>query len=114
MAWASASGSVWRSPCGCRRRSAPGGAGRARSARSDCAAGSRGTALGGRELHAGAEPALHDGEVAGRQVRVEVGHEAADSTPGAAGQRRRIDARARDDDHPELGDEAPRRAARRR
>ena len=34
------------------------------------------------ELHAGREPALHQGEIAGREMAVEVGHEGTHLDPG--------------------------------
>ena len=63
-------------------------------------------AVGG-QLHRRGQASLHDGEVAGGQVPVEVGHEGPDLQPVVRGQRRRIDPRAGDDDHPQPGHVPP-------
>lgn len=61
-------------------------------------------AVGG-QLHGGGETALHDGEVAGGQVPVEVGHEADDlEAVVIRAEEGRVDAGPGDDDHAELGE----------
>ncbi len=61
-------------------------------------------AVGG-ELHRGRQAALHDGEVAGREVLVEVVDERAHLQAVRGGEGRRIDARPGHDDHAQSGDE---------
>src|SRR5215211_1441368 len=56
------------------------------------------------QLHAGREAALDDGEVAGGQVPVQVGHVAAYLEPFVLRQRRRIDPGPGHDDHPKTRD----------
>ena len=80
------------------------GGARGSSARSGAAAGSRGTAAGRGQLHRRRQPALHDGEVAGGQVAVQVVDVRAHLEAVGARQRRRVDARAGDDDHPQRRD----------
>ena len=57
------------------------------------------------QLHGRRQAALHDREVAGGQVSVELVHVRVHLEAVLLGERRRIDARARDDDHAQLGDE---------
>ena len=61
----------------------------------------------GGELHRGRQPALHDRQVAGREVPVQVGDEGTDLHPGRRAQRGRIDARPGHRDHAQAVD-APR------
>ena len=61
-------------------------------------------AVGG-EFHRGGQPALDDREVAGGQMLVQVVDVGRDLEP-VARQRRRIDPRTGDDDHPQLRDQA--------
>ena len=61
-----------------------------------------------RELHRRRQAPLDDGEIAGREVAVEVGHVGADLEPVGARQRRRVDPRPGDDDHPQLRHAPPR------
>ena len=58
---------------------------------------------GGSEFHARTETALDHGDVTGREVLIEVRHEAAHADPISSGQRRGIDPRTRDDEELQLG-----------
>ena len=62
-------------------------------------------AVGG-ELHAGRQPALHDGDIAGREMAVQVGDEAPIGDTSAAREPGRVDPWAADDDEAEAIDEA--------
>ena len=55
------------------------------------------------QLHRGGQPALHDREVARREVPVEPVDVGADLQPIGGGQRGRVDAGAGDDDHAQVG-----------
>ena len=70
-------------------------------------------AVGG-ELHARRQAALHDRQVARREVAVELGDVAAVRHAATAGQRPRVDARPGDDDEAQAVDEPPGRRRRRR
>jgi hypothetical protein len=59
-------------------------------------------AVGG-QLHRRREPTLDDGEVAGREMTVEVVHVGPQFQSLDVRQRRWVDPRASDDDHPRLG-----------
>ena len=54
-----------------------------------------------RQLHRRRQAALDDGEIAGGEVPVELVHVGADLEPVVRGQRRRVDPRPGDDDHPQ-------------
>ena len=64
------------------------------------------------QLHAGREPALHDGDVARRQGEVEVGDESAHGRPASARQGCRVDARAGHDEELAAAGASAARAAR--
>ena len=58
-----------------------------------------------RQLHRSGQTALDDGEVAGGKVPVQLVHVGAHLEPLVRRERRRVDARTCDDDHPQRGDE---------
>src|SRR6201999_4230084 len=60
-------------------------------------------ALGGGQLHSGGQPTLDDGHIAGAQVLVEAVDVAAYLEAGSPGVGGRVDARAGDHDHAQLG-----------
>ena len=58
---------------------------------------------GGSKFHAGGQPALHQRKIAGREMAIEIGDESPHLDAHRCSQRRRIDARAGDHDHAQLG-----------
>ncbi len=89
----------------CARRSGRGGGARGSAARSGSPSGSETNGRPRRdELHRRRQPTLHDGDVAGGEVPVQLVDVAVHLEPVGSRQARRVDPRARDGDHAQVGD----------